>query len=284
MDRFVADVAIIGGGVGGCAAALALAEAGRTVILTEEFAWIGGQFTSQAVPPDEHGWIEQFGCTRTYRRFRDGVREYYRENYPLLPRHRDDPRLNPGNGWVSPLCHEPRVALAVLEAMLAPHVSAGRLRILRQHVPTGCRLEGTARVGDVTVRDTVSGRFMAIQARYFLDATENGDLLPLAGVEHVTGSESRTQTGEPSAPEHARPANVQSFSVCFVLEELEGENHVIPPPADYERWRNYARMRRDSRIYGAMARPSSVPSRSLRSRSPGHPIPPSGRGASVWSQ
>lgn len=240
MDRLIADVAVIGGGVGGCAAALALAEAGRTVILTEEFAWIGGQFTSQAVPPDEHGWIEQFGCTRTYRRFRDGVREYYRENYPLRPRHRDDPRLNPGNGWVSPLCHEPRVALAVLEAMLAPHVSAGRLRILRQHVPVGCRLAEANRVAAVGVQNRIDGKLLEIQAAYFLDATENGDLLPLAGVEHVTGSEARAQTGELSAREQARPANVQSFSICFVLEELAGENHVIPPPADYPRWRNYA--------------------------------------------
>ena len=66
----------------------------------------------QAVPPDEHGWIERFGCTARYRRFREGVREYYRRHYPLRPEVRNDPRLNPGNGWVSPLCHEPRVALA----------------------------------------------------------------------------------------------------------------------------------------------------------------------------
>ena len=43
VEKLMADVAIIGGGVGGCAAALALAEAGRKVIMTEEAAWIGGQ-------------------------------------------------------------------------------------------------------------------------------------------------------------------------------------------------------------------------------------------------
>src|SRR6266446_3630344 len=70
-----ADLAIIGGGCGGCAAALAAARAGRTVILTEETDWIGGQLTQQAVPPDEHLWIESFGCTRLYRRFRALCRE-----------------------------------------------------------------------------------------------------------------------------------------------------------------------------------------------------------------
>ena len=35
-------------------------------LLTEETDWIGGQLTSQAVPPDEHPWIESFGCTAAY--------------------------------------------------------------------------------------------------------------------------------------------------------------------------------------------------------------------------
>ena len=239
METLKTDVAVIGGGVGGCAAALALAEAGRTVVMSEEFAWIGGQLTSQAVPPDEHGWIEQFGCTRNYRRFRDGVRAYYRQHYPLLPALRDNPRLNPGNGWVSPLCHEPRVALAVLESMLARHVSNGRVRILRRHVPVAARADGPDRVGCVVVRDLDTGRDLALRAAYFLDATENGDLLPLAGVEHVTGAESRADTGEASAAERAAPSNVQAFSICFVLEERAGEDHVIPRPERYDYWRGY---------------------------------------------
>src|SRR5574338_1694295 len=77
------DVAVIGGGTGGCAAALAALRNGMRVVMTEETDWVGGQLTSQAVPPDEHPWIEQFGCTRAYRQYRDGVREYYRRNYPL---------------------------------------------------------------------------------------------------------------------------------------------------------------------------------------------------------
>lgn len=56
-----ADVVVVGGGVGGCAAALAAARLGKKVIMTEENLWIGGQFTAQAVPPDENPWIEQGG-------------------------------------------------------------------------------------------------------------------------------------------------------------------------------------------------------------------------------
>ena len=105
-----ADVAVIGGGTGGVAAALAAARHGLNVILTEETDWIGGQLTSQAVPPDEHPWIESFGCTRLYRNFRDGVRDYYRRHYPLTPDARARPNFNPGNGNVSKLCCEPRVS------------------------------------------------------------------------------------------------------------------------------------------------------------------------------
>ena len=78
-----ADVVIVGGGLGGCAAALACLRHGLSVILTEETDWIGGQLTSQGVPPDEHRWIESHGATRTYRDLRQGIRRYYRQHYPL---------------------------------------------------------------------------------------------------------------------------------------------------------------------------------------------------------
>lgn len=123
------DILVVGGGVGGMAGALAALEMGRDVILVEESDWIGGQLTAQAVPPDEHPWIEYIGATASYRRFREGVRACYRRHYPLLPHARNDPTLNPGNGWVSRLCHEPRVALVVLQGMLAPYIANGQLQL-----------------------------------------------------------------------------------------------------------------------------------------------------------
>jgi glycine/D-amino acid oxidase-like deaminating enzyme len=106
-----ADLVIAGGGLGGCAAALAALRGGRSVILTEPTDWLGGQMTQQAVPPDEHQWIESHGCTRSYRSLRNGIRDYYRRHYPLAPAAQGKANLNPGNGSVSRLCHEPRVAL-----------------------------------------------------------------------------------------------------------------------------------------------------------------------------
>src|SRR5713226_2331856 len=177
-----ADLVIIGGGVGGCAAALAAARNGLRVILTEETDWVGGQLTAQAVPPDEHAWIESFGATRSYREYRDRVRDYYRRNYPVTETARRRHELNPGNGRVSRLTHEPRVSLAVLEEMLAPFVSEGRVTVFARHKPVAANVDRDF-VKAVTVRDLDTGRERTISAPYFLDATEQGDLLPLARVE-----------------------------------------------------------------------------------------------------
>lgn len=232
------DVAIIGAGVGGCAAALAACRNGLRVVMTEETDWIGGQLTSQAVPPDEHPWIEAFGCTEAYRAYRNGVREYYRRNLPLTPEARGRMRLNPGGGLVSGLTHEPRVSLAVLEDMLAPYAGGGRLDLLLRHRAVDADAAG-AIVRAVRVRSLASGRERTLEARYFIDATEQGDLLPLTGTEFVTGFESRKETGELHAPEAAQPLNIQAFTVCFALDYRPGEDHTIDKPSEYAFWRDY---------------------------------------------
>ena len=233
-----ADVCIVGGGVGGCAAALAATRAGMRVIMTEPTDWIGGQLTQQVVPPDEHGWIESFGCTRSYRCLRNGIRAYYRRNYPLTPEAAAREFLDPGNGWVSRLCHEPKVSLAVLDSMMAKSISQGTLRVLLNTEPVAAEVDGDY-VRAVEFSDVFENRTRVIRAKYFIDATEMGDLLPLTGTEYVTGSESAAETGEPGASEVPRPENLQGFTWCFVLDYHEGEDHTIDKPEDYDFWERY---------------------------------------------
>lgn len=240
IDRNVAaqrDLLIIGGGLGGVAAALAALHAGCTVLMTEETPWLGGQLTSQGVPPDEHTWIEQFGATAAYRHLRDRIRDYYRRWYPLRPELRDRPDLNPGNAAVSRLCHEPRVAAAVVEALLAPYRAAGRLQVLHGFRPVAAEVRDD-RVESITVRNREAVEYQ-LRGRYVVDATELGDLLPLTGAEHVTGFESRNDTGEPSAPDEAQPENMQAFSWCFAMDHRAGEDHTIEKPAQYGYWRGF---------------------------------------------
>lgn len=236
--ELAADLVIIGGSLGGCAAALAAARNGLRVIMTEETDWIGGQLTSQAVPPDENPWIETFGGTRSYLELRQRIRDYYHRNFPLTAAARAQAYLNPGNGSVSRLCHEPRVALAALTEMLAPHVAGKRVQILLNHHAVRAATNGD-RVEAVTVVSRESGHEMVLRAPYFADATECGDLLPLTKTEYVTGAESQKDTGEPHAPPEAQPHNMQAFTCCFAMDYLPGEDHTIEKPNDYEFWRDY---------------------------------------------
>lgn len=219
-------------------AALAAAKMGMKVVMTEETDWLGGQLTSQAVPPDEHSWIESFGCTGTYRDFRNRVRQYYRDNYPLTAAAKQEERLNPGNGWVSRICHEPRVALQIIEDMLAPYISSGRITVLHGCVPEEAFTDQDA-IQWVQVKHTASGEKERLTGAYFIDATECGDLLPLAGAEYVIGAEAGSETGEPHASEHADPLDVQAFTYVFALDYMESEDHTIDKPEQYDFWRQF---------------------------------------------
>ncbi len=233
-----ADLVILGAGMGGIAAALAALRNGLRVVLTEPTDWIGGQLTSQAVPPDEHQHIETHGANQSYREFRERIRDYYRRNYPLTDEARKNPKLNPGGGSVSRLCHEPRVALAVLQEMLAPWLANGRCTLLLEYEPVSADVTGDL-IQSVRVRSLRTGHEFHLQAPQFIDASELGDLLPLTKTEFVMGAESREQTKELHAVEKEDPLNQQAFTVCFAAEYRPGENHVIDRPAEYDFWSQY---------------------------------------------
>lgn len=240
--ELAAQVLVAGGGLGGCAAALAALEHGCRVILTEETDWIGGQLTSQAVPPDEHPWIEQFGCTRRYRELRESIRRYYRRHYPLKSSALRDARLNPGRGKVSRLCHEPKVAHAVLQESMAFWIATGRLEILLDHRPLAVQTDGD-RFESVTFLDLRQNEKVVVTAPYVIDATELGDLLALGQMEYVSGAESQEDTGELHArPGQSQPDNVQGLTWCFAMAHdpsCQDDRYLIEKPSGYEFWRDY---------------------------------------------
>ena len=237
-DELQGDIVIIGGGLGGCAAALAACRLGASVIMTEPTDWIGGQVSQQAVPPDEHQWIEEAGRPASYAKYRTMVREYYKKNYALTKAARDTKYLNPGNGAVSRICHEPAVSVAVLEAMLGPTIADGQLRILLNTQPVEASVTND-KIDTVSCLNGNSGDPVILHGKYFIDASEEGELLALSGTEYSIGAESRKQTGETHAPEEADPANIQALTHCFAIDHLEGEDHTIDRPAMYDFWNDY---------------------------------------------
>lgn len=235
------DILILGASLGGVAAALSSMKLGFRVVLTEETRWVGGQMTSQGVPPDENPWIDsdQTGCTASYRLLRESIRDYYRRYYPLTSAVEQYQYFNPGMGNVSPLCHEASVAHAVMKGMLAPYIANERLTLLLEHRPIAAETDGDS-VRAVTIEDVQSGQQTVVHAPYIIDATELGDLLELADIEHVIGAESQAQTGELHAlPDEADPFDQQAVSWCFVLEHHPDEDWTIEKPEMYDFWKSY---------------------------------------------
>lgn len=211
------DILIAGGSFGGCAAAVALE--GRDVWMVEDCDWIGGQVTSQGVSAlDEHKYIESFGGTQTYIQFRNAVRSAY------------GGVKNPGGGWVSRLCFEPKVGLRVLEEMTrtTPKLLSAKLTSAEVNEDRVVSVCACAADGSIT-------RFLP---KMVLDATDTGELLALAGIEHRTGTEARAETGEPHAAEKADPNRTQSFTYPFAVEFRKGERHESARPRGYERFRD----------------------------------------------
>ena len=234
MKDSEADILIVGGGTGGTAAALSCRAMGMRVLVVEEFGAPGGQLTTQAVPPDENPWIEEGGCTASYRDFRNRVRDYYRKNRNLTAEARANVKLNPGGGSVSALCMEPEIAASVIREMLAD------IPVIYHALPVSCEVEHD-KITSVTFRSTQDDGRFTVKADIVIDATECGSLLPLAGAEYVVGAESQAQTNEPHALSGApETENVQALTWCMIMgwDRTHG-NHIIDKPRNYEFWHDY---------------------------------------------
>ncbi len=227
------DMLIAGAGTGGVAAALEAARRGHSVCLTEETDSLGGQFHS--VPAlDEHKFIEISGATRSYHELRHRIREHYRRNFRLSAAAAQWENLNPGSCYVSSLCYEPKVTEQILEEMLRAQTKVQLLRRTRV-----VHLERTGdRIASALAYNFETKETLRLLPRFVLDATEMGDLLPLAKVPYVVGSEAQSETQEPHAAPQPNAACVQSFTYTFGVEHREGEDHRIAKPEGYERIRD----------------------------------------------
>ena len=244
------DVLILGGGTGGVAAALALARAGISCIITESTSMLGGQLTNQGVPPDEHPWVdgrgpgapESFtGVNHSYSVFRQRIRAWYQRAESLTDAAANNPKLNPGGGWVSRLCFEPRIGHKVLLSMLAE--ADGNRGIIRPMLRTTLLSAQTEQDRITAVKVSSPQGEVVIKARLILEATELGDLYESASVEHAFGAESVSVYGElharndlPAGKTHD-PLDQQACTWCFAVEHHQHDDHTIAKPASYQHWR-----------------------------------------------
>jgi hypothetical protein len=127
------------------------------------------------------------------------------------------------------------MAAMAIDLLLTPHVAAGTLTIRMGQRPVAVDVDGD-RVRGVMLEAADATR-SEVAARVVIDATEEGDLLPLSGTEYVIGSESIAETDEPHAGPVARPDNVQAVTHAFAVEYRPTEDHTIDRPEDYDHWK-----------------------------------------------
>lgn len=225
------DAVVVGGGIGGVRAAVKLLEKGKNVILTEETNWLGGQLSSQAVPLDEHPFIEEFGCTKSYRDFRNQVRKHYVEKYDL-----DKEVSNPGGGWVTRLAFEPSLAAKMFQEMVDPYIG-NNLKIFMGVRPIKAKVNNNV-IESITIENMNTHEQIDLEALYFLDGTELGDLLPITNTDYVTGSESISETNEPHAPLIANKKDMQPITHVAALRWNSDNKIQIKKPRYFDYFYN----------------------------------------------
>ena len=187
---------IYGATPAGIAAALAAAEDGEKVMLVEPTGRIGGMMTNGLSQADFLTFESLGGA---FLRFAKRVEEAYR------PEFGDEAAKVSFRGTHA----EPKVNLAVFERMLAeqPRVTL-KTNWALEGAECSSEAEGDTagpmRALEVALFTEPNGERHSIAARYFIDATYEGDLMAAAGIPYNVGRESAAEYHESLAPGRGR--------------------------------------------------------------------------------
>ena len=159
------DVAVIGGGVGGCAAATAAARKGMRTILLEKGVTLGGLATNGYVPQIAGG-IE-------------GICLEFTERLDKIGQLR---KIDPSKDYYRNPSFEPEYGKIVLEDML---FEAGS-RVIYDSTLVDVEMDDQTITGALFY---TKGGTMRVKARIYIDSTGDGDLAALAGAPFEVGGQ-----------------------------------------------------------------------------------------------
>jgi hypothetical protein len=248
------EVVVVGGSLGGVAAATHAMATGTQTCLIEAAPWLGGQISTQGVSAlDESLQMRQRqNLSPSWRRFRQLIEQ---EMVPL-------PEWSPGGAmrrvaeinrcWVGTLCFPPEAGAQASEQLLqqaaqtAPNSrwgtaiafkgasfdATGRYitaihavrRIPRDpnYQPQGRLSQELADWYSWSPTDTFERVPMRLQPppdrpMLVIDATDTGELVAWANIPYRVGSEARATTGEPNASDFDNPDCTQAFTYPFAI-------------------------------------------------------------------
>jgi len=208
------DILIVGGGVSGVCAAIQAARMEARVLLVEETPWLGGMLTSAGVSAVDGNHLLPSGL---WGEFRQALYDYYGGPQAVA------------TGWVSHTLFEPHVGERILRGMVTAQpniVVCSGFHIINV-------LKEDNRVTGAVFADEQGNR-MTVIARITIEATEFGDVLPLAGCQYRIGREASWETGESQAP--AEPDDIiQDLTYVAILKDYgTGSARIIPKPPGYQ--------------------------------------------------
>ncbi|WP_017652035.1 FAD-dependent oxidoreductase [Fortiea contorta] len=212
-QTYTTDVLVVGGGVGGTAAAIQAARRGVKTILVSEFLWLGGMLTSAGVSvPDGNelaAW--QTGLWGAF------LREL---------QHRQPGGLD--HSWVSFFSFDPRIGAQIFADWVG---ELSNLQWISGQVPLEVWRQGNSVTG-VRFADFV------VNAKIILDGTELGDLLALGDIPYRWGWELQSEWGEPSAPADfnllTQRYPVQAPTAVVMMQDFGADvAPEIPPASNY---------------------------------------------------
>ncbi|MBQ3403214.1 MAG: FAD-dependent oxidoreductase [Synergistaceae bacterium] len=225
------DIIIAGGGTGGISAAIQAVSMGAEVLVIEASGMLGGQAIAAGVANMDDLSSQRSGI---YADFISRVEEYYSSRGKSIGTSYWDPRN---------LAFEPHIGLRILQEMArgenAPDilyrseiVAVGREEVISVN---GDTVSGLPQVNSVIIRTPEGMR--NITCKVLIDATEYGDILPLAGSDYMAGNS--------ATPSINHQAMIQDITWTAVIRKYPGgiPEHLKPksPLPGYDMARiNYA--------------------------------------------
>lgn len=222
-NEMVTELLVVGGGTSGVAAAIEAARMGIQVIVVEETDWLGGMLTSAGVSAVDGNHQLPSGI---WGEFRQKLVEHYGSLESLA------------TGWVSNTQFEPHVGNSIFHKMTASYPN---LIILKGFYPVAVVVD-SSRVKTVRFLNHHSQELL-IEAMITIDATEYGDVLAMAGCPYSLGRESRMESGEQWAPEHADRI-IQDMTWVAILKDYGPSaslNFLLPDTYDESFYRGTCR-------------------------------------------
>ncbi|MFC1486048.1 FAD-dependent oxidoreductase [Candidatus Latescibacterota bacterium] len=181
------DFVIVGGSLSGLTAAMAACASGWRTLLIEDTAQLAACF-ADTNSYFENRYIGTTGSSIRVKQFRDYIRGWYRKYGGEQLVVESDIFSRFADFGSTGFCFGTDAALAAVDSILSVYQDRGRLTVLTRHeVAEVITFKG--RVTSVNVIDLDEHIAHQVRGWMYVDATETGELLPLAGFDFAIGSD-----------------------------------------------------------------------------------------------